>query len=83
MLTAAEVGPGGSSCSSSFDPQALFDRMMSRNEELAGENILKRQIEDLTAECAEKDAIIESLKARLEDTGVEPSPACPKAKPDR
>ena len=65
--------PGGGSCSSSFDPQALFHQMMSRNEELSGENrILKRQVEDLTAECAEKDAIIESLKARLEDAGVEP-----------
>ena len=39
MLTpAAEVGLDGSSCSSSFDSQALFDRMMSRNEELSGEN---------------------------------------------
>ena len=65
-----------------FDPHVLFDGMMSRNEELSGENrILKRQVEDLTAECAEKDAIIESLKARLEDAGVEPSPACHKAQP--
>ena len=48
--------------------------MMSMNEELSGENrVLKRQVEDLTAACTEKDHRV--LQCRLEDAGVEPSPA--------